>query len=237
MHLTELHLIQYDTLDSTQLEAKRMFMEKKLQHGMALTAKTMTAGYGKYNRKWESSHGNLAVTVVINIADITFPYQLSYVTAIAVGDMILSLNPNIDMSYKWVNDIMIADKKVCGILLEQISPEFLLIGVGLNVDFQETVPDREVTHLAAHNINTQHLDFCNLFLESFQSSYNSWLDYGFIKTRNKWQERAYKMKQEVLVKNKNREYTGVMLGISDTGNLILQKKTGEIEQVIAGDMW
>ena len=135
---TNCHLISFDSLDSTNEEAKKL-ASGGAKSGTVVWAREQVLGRGRYGRTWDSPYGNLYLSIIQRPT--CFPSdatQLGFVTGVALAEALLSIC-NIEIALKWPNDIMANGKKASGILLESsINPnkrfEWLGIGVGLNIE-------------------------------------------------------------------------------------------------------
>lgn len=147
------NIIELDTIDSTNDEAKRRLSE--IEHFTVISAKNQILGRGQRGNIWKSNNGeNLLFSVVLKFNSFWSSLQipassqmaLSCITALSVVKTLESLN--VESKIKWPNDIYIGDKKVCGILIENsISGTNLsssIIGVGINVnqtEFDDDIPN------------------------------------------------------------------------------------------------
>ncbi len=99
-----------------------------------------TAGRGQQGNKWESEPDkNISFTTIIRYPEISAPalWIVSEICAIAVAQT-LSDSYNINAQVKWPNDIYVGDKKICGILIENVilgeQVVCSLAGIGLNIN-------------------------------------------------------------------------------------------------------
>ena len=123
----------FDKLPSTSDYIKEHL--KELHNFDGIYTSTQTNGRGRNGHTWESEPGrNAAFSILIKNKDLIEKYNLvSIVTAIAVSNYFENIGmPNVQI--KWPNDILVDGKKICGILLEGKLPEYLIIGVGINVN-------------------------------------------------------------------------------------------------------
>lgn len=133
-------LIELPETGSTNAEATRLVAEGKAQHGTVVLAHDQTAGLGQRGRTWLSAPGlDLTFSVVCRPANLRADRQfgLSKVAALAVHDAVQEL-VTADARIKWPNDILVAGRKVAGILIrnelagERVSTS--IVGIGLNVN-------------------------------------------------------------------------------------------------------
>ncbi len=236
---------QYDTIDSTSLEARRLIHQGS-GHGTVVTAQSQTAGRGRLNRTWDSAKGaGIWFSVVLEPKVPMEQMSLySFVAAVAVAEGICETS-GLTVQVKWPNDVLVNGRKVCGILLELVAernqPVRLIIGIGINAtqqltDFPEEV-QRKATSLAMETgraIDRQQvleavlrwLNVCSAQLETE----------GFAPVRERWQELScINGKHIQIVRQGEALLYGTALGLADDGALLVQTETG-VERVMAGDV-
>lgn len=131
----KINKIVLDSVNSTNKYCKDNI--DKLSSFDIVIANEQTSGYGRFNRNWHQEKGNsIALSLVyksnINLAEVG---RFSIVTSVSILNVLLKYIDNV--AVKWPNDILINDKKVCGILVETLNCDGLtnlIIGVGLNVN-------------------------------------------------------------------------------------------------------
>lgn len=129
-------ILKFDELGSTNTEALGQARAGAAE-GVTVFAKRQTAGRGRHGRVWESAEdAGLAASIILRprVSSEDFPL-LTLMTAVAVADFLrgtCSLNPDI----KWVNDVLIGDRKISGILAEMTETDHgpaIVIGIGINL--------------------------------------------------------------------------------------------------------
>jgi BirA family biotin operon repressor/biotin-[acetyl-CoA-carboxylase] ligase len=128
-------LHSFEELDSTNEQALKLGREGA-GHGSVVVAERQLAGRGRRGAAWLSGEGSgLAFTVLLRpqMERALWP-RLSLVAGVAVARSIerVGLSPEI----KWPNDVLVAGRKVCGILVEA-EGDFVVVGIGLNVGKME----------------------------------------------------------------------------------------------------
>ena len=133
------HVVKFKQIDSTNNYLKNSY--KLLDNFTFVVADYQTNGKGRNDRVWSSEEGkNLMFSFLIKDQDLLKKHNaLSIISAIEVAKLLEAYQFK-DVSIKWPNDVLIADKKVCGILLEGQILEYIVVGVGLNVN-QKVFPD------------------------------------------------------------------------------------------------
>ncbi|MBQ9239531.1 MAG: biotin--[Treponema sp.] len=133
----------YDTIDSTNNEAKRQCAaapDVRLLDGTVIISDCQTAGRGRMGRSFFSPArtGLYASLIVVPERTVSAPALLTALAAVAVCRAISRVY-GVEPQIKWVNDIFLHGKKVCGILAEGISNfetniiEYAVIGIGVNI--------------------------------------------------------------------------------------------------------
>ncbi|MBR3594193.1 MAG: biotin--[Clostridia bacterium] len=135
----------FDTVESTNTLAKQAAMENE-KEWTVFVADRQTGGRGRMGRQFYSPDGGLYFSVILRRA-LTCDTSLLITTAAAVAarDAIRSVFGK-DADIKWVNDIILSGKKVCGILAESAimgnTAAFTVLGLGVNLFGDKTaVPD------------------------------------------------------------------------------------------------
>ena len=131
----------FENIDSTMLEAKRIIKENDCSdlHKTVIVATEQAAGKGRLGRSFYSpKQGGLYFSLILANDIIENPAIITASVATAVCRGIKSVY-NKDCKIKWVNDLLLNNKKVCGILTEGIiNPEInkidtVIIGIGINI--------------------------------------------------------------------------------------------------------
>ena len=242
--LNDYHLLSFDTLDSTNEEAKRLAKGGGC-HGAVIWAKNQTGGKGRMGRSWVSSEGNLFVSVLLQ-PDKSLPElsQLSFVAAVAVIESLEALVPNPkSLQCKWPNDILMGNRKLGGILLESFQAgesgkPWVVVGVGINVDSFPPRTEFPATCLKDAGVELVSAKIIlSRFVHHFIDCYNIWNVKGFAPIRKKWSAVAWGMEQRLCARLPDENLEGVCQGIDASGSLLLKLDNGKKHQVLAGDVF
>lgn len=91
------------------------------------------SGRGRLGREWVAPTGtSLLASILMPTAADSSPL-LPLAAGVVVLDLVQSLLPGRDVRLKWPNDVLVEGKKVSGILCEQLSPERVIVGIGINL--------------------------------------------------------------------------------------------------------
>ncbi len=106
--------------------------------GMVFSADELTGGRGRFQRSWHAPAGGLWLTLVM--ANTLLPESMRlYPLAAGMACCEAVRSYGLDARIKWVNDVHVAGRKICGVLCESFTSaafaeEYVLIGVGLNIN-------------------------------------------------------------------------------------------------------
>ncbi len=145
-----MRLIKLNATDSTNSYLKELAKSTQLKEYTIVTTNHQTSGRGQMNNSWESEpYKNLIFSLFIKVKNlkITQRAYLNFAVSLAIFEALDTLSiPAIQI--KWPNDIMSANHKICGILIEntfyQQQIKNSIIGIGLNVNqekFSELLPN------------------------------------------------------------------------------------------------
>ncbi len=133
-------IIKLDAIDSTNSFLKKLNTSQKVDHFTVVTAQHQTNGRGQMGAVWQSqSSKNLTFSVFVDSSNykLEHTFFLSMATALAVRHALEDLQMP-QLFIKWPNDILSQNKKICGILIENVMKSGVIaasvIGVGLNVN-------------------------------------------------------------------------------------------------------
>ena len=133
-------IYHYETLPSTNAEAKRMILDGAREG--VLLADRQTAGRGRLGRSFFSENG-IFMSMILSPEHI--PFDPGFLTsAVAAATCRAITEKGFHIGIKWVNDLLLDGKKICGILAEAVSMGdgtlAYVIGIGINVG-QNDFPD------------------------------------------------------------------------------------------------
>ncbi|HEY2847635.1 MAG TPA: biotin--[acetyl-CoA-carboxylase] ligase, partial [Pyrinomonadaceae bacterium] len=132
----DLQLLHYDSLESTNSEAAKLAREGA-SDGVCVVVDEQTAGRGRQGREWISTKGS-GVYMSLILRPRVDPRGLTLIpliAAIAVHQVLLYVL-TIEADIKWPNDILVNEKKICGILCEAVdtpSGMAVVVGIGINM--------------------------------------------------------------------------------------------------------
>jgi BirA family biotin operon repressor/biotin-[acetyl-CoA-carboxylase] ligase len=230
--------------NSTNQQALDNLAEGAPDYALFITEK-QSMGRGRLNRRWITTPGaSLAFSLILHPTseEGQNPAIFSLVSALAVCRAVESLY-GVHPQIKWPNDVLLAGKKWCGILVESVwlaeRSLGLVAGIGINLTTASVPPDDEVlfpaTCLADHVAGDIHaLQFLARILEELinlrpemltrqvHNEYKSYL--------------AYQGKQVALTETGGQTIHGVLEGVDRNGHLILRNRDGGMMTFPVGDL-
>jgi BirA family biotin operon repressor/biotin-[acetyl-CoA-carboxylase] ligase len=215
---------------------------KGAREGFVVAASRQTAGRGRLGRSWESPpNRGLYVSILLRPE---FPAaqagQLTVLSSLATADAVeavAGLRPKI----KWPNDLMIANRKLAGLLIEAKSKgnrlDFAVVGIGLNIrhqaaDFTPEVRETATSICLATGQLHRRADLLVALLQAFAKR----LKQPFEQAREAWTASSLTLGQRVTLTTVRGPKHGQAVGMDESGALLLRDDSGAVEAVTAGDM-
>ena len=215
-------LIYYQHCTSTQDEIIDFINTNHLTEDfLAVYTFNQTKGRGQYGNSWEiTPEENLAFSFAIKTKNISVSNSLfNFYTAIIIRDFIANLSKT-EVKIKWPNDLILKNKKICGMLFEK-KGDYFIVGIGINI-LQKEFGDLQ----KAGSIFTQtHLSFD---LKSFAESLHQYILKNLL--QNPFPENILEIynanlfkRNEISVFEKNKvRQNGIIKNADETGHLWIE---------------
>lgn len=248
MTKTGYDFFEYDEIDSTNLEAKRLVAKKSSATKQVFLAKRQTAGRGRLGRSFFSpEETGLYMSLLLQIDEKLLDTDLITPAAgVAVCRTIdffydekgKKANPQI----KWVNDIYLNKKKVCGILTEGIlNPKEgkisqVIIGIGVNLFEPKTGFPPEIENIAGFVFNKDFFKNPEETKYQFVAKLLENLEITLEKSQEKitmeeYKERSLVIGKTVTVITPQKQYAALVKDVTEKGHLIVEyEENGQIQQ-------
>lgn len=237
-------ILRFDSLLSTNTEALNQ-ARSGANEGLCVVAKQQTDGRGRHGRVWISpENAGLYFSVVLRPKlKSRFLPLLTLMSAAAVFDVLHELY-QLEPDIKWANDVLVNDKKICGILAETVETKLglaIVVGIGINLQSANFPLElREIaTSIEEETNETPNLENLLQDLTQKLSSYYQILhgENGAAEIRRAWTRRSsYAFGQAVSVVLENETIFGTTRGIEQNGALRVETANGEIKIIHAGDV-
>eukprot|EP01035_Chromulina_nebulosa_P017488 gene17488-23041_t len=159
----------FEEVTSTMDKAKEVALNVDSNKLFAVVAESQTNARGTRGRTWISGAKNLLITISIPMNLITIPLTL---TPLRIGTLIYPLirsrvSDDVSVHVKWPNDILIDNRKVCGVLIE-LDNSRMVIGIGCNIGSSPSVESTGTqagrpstclanynSHISSYNVNIE----------------------------------------------------------------------------------
>jgi BirA family biotin operon repressor/biotin-[acetyl-CoA-carboxylase] ligase len=225
--------------------------KQQAPRGSVAVCHHQTAGKGRIGRRWETPPGE-ALTFSVLLRPKLEPPKAQLCTlaaAVAMTRAIGECCPGLDPRIKWPNDLVLGQGKCCGILSEMGTAgsvlDHVITGVGLNVNqlaFPPELEGKAVSLLgelrradpAAPTLDRKTL-LCS-FLTQMENVMDALEANGFEAFRTEYEAASATIGRQVQVLAPAETYTGLALGIDDTGALRVRREDGRTETVLCGDV-
>ncbi len=229
---------------STNTIAK-FLSENGAENGTVIISEKQSNAKGRMGKAWESPLGGIWLSIILNPqVDHSKIPMITLTTGVAVAKTLERIGIK-NAEIKWPNDLMINDKKVCGILTEAIAKfntiEKVIIGVGIDANLDVTsLPEELQSGTTTLDVElgekVDENEVIRIFLEEFEKIGIKFNNEEYENILKEWRKRSYSIGKIVEVRKPfNEYYDGYVLGISREGALVVEKIDGTLEKVISGE--
>jgi len=220
----------YRQTDSTNLRAREL-AAAGAPHGTVLTAAAQSAGRGRQGRRWIAPPGKaLLYSAILRPLCESRLSLLPLAVSVAVCEAAESLARGIRCGVKWPNDVLLAEGKLAGILIEARPQDgWAVIGVGLNLGIEPSEFPSELRETAT----SLGSDACpEAARRSLDGRLEHWLGAAPKDILCAWRERDLLLGSEVIWG----EGSGVAAGIDDRGGLLVIAPDGRRRVLSSGEV-
>lgn len=237
------NLICLKTVDSTNTYAKQLAHNGCI-HGTTVVSEIQTSGRGRLGRTFESpkSTGLYMSVIIKNQLKAETAQLITSCTAVAVAEAIDKVCGT-SSQIKWVNDIFINNKKICGILTEASMSfetgtlDYAVIGIGVNVYSIKDKFSEELNKTASSiedetGIRIDRSKLCAEILNSLEKNLANLENRNFI---DEYKKRSCITGHDVMVIKGNTERKAYAFDIDESANLKVRYEDGTEEALNSGE--
>ncbi len=239
--MSDNQIITYKTIDSTNTELKRLALDGAA-HGTILLAEGQTQGRGRGGKPFFSPYGTgLYMSILLRPNKKSDTQMITVGAAVAVSKAIEEQTGK-PAGIKWVNDIYIEGRKVCGILTEAATDfesggiESIVVGVGINCAApREGFPEElscSAGYLDSYGLSRSRLAAAIVrgIIEGFEAGYEnqSLID--------EYRSRSILTGKTISFQKEGKALFGKVVGVDDSGGLMLELGDGEKLTLHSGEV-
>lgn len=230
------NLLTLKEVDSTNNFLKNLLTNSKpVPEGTVIMAESQYAGRGQLNNKWHAEPGkNLTFSLLLqpHFLDVANQFDLNRAISMGVYDALRPLLGE-HLKIKWPNDIYYGDKKLGGMLIENLLQgsriKNSIVGIGININ-QEKFPDEAVNATSVKQILQKENNVTDI-LADICNNIEAWylkLKAGKVNVvRDTYLSRLYWFNEKKRFKASDQEFTGIIAGVKDNGLLIVKHNDTE----------
>ncbi|MCH5321659.1 MAG: biotin--[acetyl-CoA-carboxylase] ligase [Eubacterium sp.] len=232
----KIDVFYYPSVDSTNNCCKRLLADSK-QGVFLVTADSQTAGRGRQGKSFYSPAltGVYFSLVIRPHSSLQNAVTATTAAAVAVCRAIEKLTDR-KPKIKWVNDVYLDGKKICGILTEAITNfeegtvDSVIIGIGINIKTIDFPDDVENAGTLGEKISRSRLiaEVTNELLSIAESDYNSFIDY--------YRSHSFVIGEQIKIIQNGRVTPATAVAIDETGGLEVELDSGEHKVLRSGEI-
>ncbi len=239
--ISSYNIIVLKTVNSTNSYIKDL-AKRNAPHETLVIADKQTTGRGRLGREFFSPEGTgIYMSVLLKPENLALdPSLLTVAAGVAVCRTINNISKNTP-SIKWVNDIFIDGKKVCGILAESTTDaasgtiDNIIVGIGLNVTTPSDVFPGKLGEIAGSLFpeNTTRNEIISKIIEEFKSTYDFCDKESLIE---EYKSYSCVLGKKISFTKNNETFTGIAIDINIEGNLIAELDSGVTVALKSGEV-
>lgn len=232
-----MHIIKLDAIDSTNTYLKELSVSGDVQDGLAVVAKFQTNGRGQMGTVWSSQDAkNLTFSVFkdVSFLDIEHHFYISIAVSLAVYDALNRLGIQ-RVKVKWPNDILSDNKKIAGILIENVIKLNVItgsvIGIGLNVNQTDFTDLPSASSLLLLSGQVYDLDeVLNMVLKQIDIHFEYLKSGRFKMLKSRYESHLFRKNKPSTFRNaEGALFLGYIVGVSELGNLLIRVENNIIK--------
>ena len=234
----------YKSLESTNNTAKELAVAGA-PHGTVIISDSQTMGRGRYSRSFFSPSGGLYISFILRPEALQFenPTSVTAFAAVSVCEAIESISKN-SPKIKWVNDVFIDGKKVCGILTEAVTDiesgglDWVVLGIGINVCTRTEDFPEELQAIATSVFPYEKMNGVRNRLSAEIINRILGFETAPIETEifEKYKKRLIMLGKEITVIQNQTEFKATAIDVDSVGHLIVKNENGEIITLFSGEI-
>jgi len=224
----------FDSLSSTNDKMLAMLIDTTPAEGTVISTAFQTSGKGHMGNSWQSEKGKNLLFSILLLPDFLLPsnqFELSKIISLALADVIGKHSRNV--SIKWPNDILSGEKKIAGILIENVVTfnriTTCIAGIGLNVNQENFSSEIKNPTSLLLEIGCQ-FDMTQLqdqIVKRIEYWYNNLCNDELEHIHIEYIKKLYRINKLSEFSDRGKKFMARITGIEQTGELVLETEKGE----------
>jgi len=231
----------FETIDSTNTQAKKLALNNA-RHGTLVLSEEQTAGRGRYGKSFFSPReAGLYMSIILKPEkSVSDPQMITIAAAVSVCSAIEKLTV-LEPQIKWVNDIYLNGKKICGILTEAVtdfesgSIESIVVGIGVDCSVTESMLPHELIGIVG-SLGVEDISRNRLAAEIAAGVLDKFDNLGKKEIVEEYKKRSLMYGREISFQRGEERLHASVTGINDAGNLLVRLKSGEDLVINSGEV-
>jgi BirA family biotin operon repressor/biotin-[acetyl-CoA-carboxylase] ligase len=229
--------VHYFEEASSTMEIAKEMAHKGCPDFTVVIAGRQTKGRGRLDRVWISDPGGLYFTIVLRPQiPIMLSSRVSFLASMTMARL-LRQRFDIDAMVKWPNDILVNERKLCGMLTELEAEadavHFINIGIGINVNNDPSQLEPRATTL---NVILGKPVSKKEFLAGFLDEFEAQMKTADLKhVVSEWKNYTVTLNRHVRIVTNQETSEGTAVDVNENGALILKLADGSLKEILYGD--
>jgi BirA family biotin operon repressor/biotin-[acetyl-CoA-carboxylase] ligase len=248
-HADKIHI--FDSLESTNTKAKELAISGA-SHATVVVAEAQTGGKGRYGRSFFSPAGcGVYMSIILRPSKepplFETPSLVTAFAAVAVCEAIESAagkKPQI----KWVNDLFLGDKKICGISTEAVIDlesgvtPWIVVGIGINTTISDELPEELESIIGSVYTDEELSDkgaARNRLVAAItdrMTGFDASLGGNVADVLESYRSRLMVLGKPVMVTGVGEPFEAIVRELDDKGHLLVERDNGELVRLAAGEV-
>jgi BirA family biotin operon repressor/biotin-[acetyl-CoA-carboxylase] ligase len=230
--------IELDKIDSTNNYAANVLQNQRLPEGTVIRANFQTGGRGQRGHIWESEPNmNLLCSIVLYpvFLDIRAQFLLNKTIALAVFNTVKEILPSSFISIKWPNDILLNERKLSGILIENTIAGSQIVsslaGVGINLN-QTVFNDAKANAISLKQVLNQTInaeEILAILCKQLEVLYLQLKFGNHLKLEQDYQDALWKKDELVDFRVEERLFPALVKRVDQQGRLVVKAISDQVE--------
>lgn len=233
-----MHIIKLDAIDSTNSYLRQLSTKAPIEDYTVVVAEVQTEGRGQMGTVWQAQRSkNLMCSVFVDVSflDIEANFYISMAASLAISKTLKQFQLQ-QLNVKWPNDILAGQKKISGILIENVIKnnklQASIIGIGVNVNQVQFPNLPNATSMLIQSGRTYPVDeVLHHVIEALECEINRLKAGEFAQVKREYQHALFRNNKPSTFKdNQGQLFSGYIKGVTTAGHLKVLVEDDEIRE-------